>query len=92
MIQDLVDIGHDLYESLFPEGSTSFKQEYARFREKYRGKGKGLVITSDDPWIPWAMLRPYQADDDGNVIYDDPALGECSRSCAGWPAAARPIR
>jgi hypothetical protein len=74
MIQDLADMGHILYDSLFPESESSFKAEYGKFRERYRGEG--LMITSDDPWIPWEIVRPYLADQDGNVIYNDPPLCE----------------
>jgi hypothetical protein len=74
MIQDLADMGHILYDNLFPESESSFKAEYGKFRQKYRGEG--LMITSDDPWIPWEIVRPYLADQDGNVIYDDPPLCE----------------
>lgn len=73
-VQELAKIGRNLFESLFPAGTGRFKDEYRKFREKYRGKS--LLITSDDPWIPWEMVRPYLADDDGNVIYDDPPLCE----------------
>ncbi len=73
-IQELANIGRNLFENLFPQDTSIFKQEYGKFRLKYRGKS--LLITSDDPWIPWEMVRPYLADDDGNVLYDDPPLCE----------------
>jgi hypothetical protein len=73
-VQELARIGRNLFENLFPQDTSTFKQEYGKFRLKYRGKS--VLITSDDPWIPWEMARPYLADDDGNVLYDDPPFCE----------------
>ena len=39
MIQELVDIGHNLYESLFPEGDSNFKQEYCQVPGEVPGQG-----------------------------------------------------
>ncbi|PKO22149.1 MAG: hypothetical protein CVU38_10920 [Chloroflexi bacterium HGW-Chloroflexi-1] len=69
--QELTNIGANLYADLFPE---EFRREYRKFREAYRGKS--LLITSDDPWIPWEMVKPVESDENGIVLYDDPPLCE----------------
>ena len=73
-VAELAQIGINLFERVF---SQKLKEEYARFRETYRGKT--LLITTDEPWIPWEMVRPYLADDQGNVRFDDPPLCEMFR-------------
>ncbi len=73
-LQELADIGANLYQDLFPE---ALKREYRKLRDKYRGKS--LLITSDEPWIPWEMVRPVESDENGNVLYDDPHLCEMFR-------------
>jgi hypothetical protein len=71
--QELANIGQALYDSLF---SAELKAEYrGKLRDKYQGKS--LLITSDEPWIPWEMVRPFEADADGNTLYDDEPL--CQR-------------
>ena len=70
-IQELTNIGANLYEDLFPE---EFRREYRKFRERYRGKS--LLITSDDPWIPWELVKPVESDETGALLYDDPPLCE----------------
>ncbi len=69
-LQELDDIGINLYDQLFP---AALKAEYRdKLRTAYRGKG--LLITSDDPWIPWEMVKPYEFDEDGNERFNDPPL------------------
>ncbi len=81
--QELANIGQALYDSLF---SAELKTEYrAKLRDKYRGKS--LLITSDEPWIPWEMVRPFEADADGNTLYDDEPL--CERFCVSRWLAGR---
>lgn len=69
-LQELDDIGINLYDQLFP---AELKAEYRdKLRIAYRGKG--LLITSDDPWIPWEMVKPYEFDEDGDERFNDPPL------------------
>jgi hypothetical protein len=71
-LQELADLGHNLYDDLFPQ---ELKDEYAAaLRDKYRGKS--VLITSDDPWIPWEVVTPFASDRNGKVLYDDPPLCE----------------
>ena len=57
-------LGRHLYEELFP---TELKDAYRRFR----GTARTLQITSDEPWIPWELIRPYDDRDPRNIIDDD---------------------
>lgn|GEM_PF-3186374 len=57
LARELVAIGHDLYQELFPR---EMRQIYREVRDKV----ETLVIISDEPWIPWEILRPSEFDDD----------------------------
>jgi hypothetical protein len=46
-------IGTDLYNRLFPD---DLKRLYW---EKLRDKVKSIMIISDEPWIPWELVRPF---------------------------------
>ena len=73
--KELADIGANLFDRLFP---AALKDEYGKtIRRKYAGKA--LLITSDEPWIPWELVRPFAIDDTGAVLYDDPPLCEMFR-------------
>jgi hypothetical protein len=61
--KELTSLGRRLYRELFPREMRTI---YRRFREVITT----LLITSDEPWIPWEMIKPYD-DDDGPVINDD---------------------
>lgn len=74
--RELAALGNNLYRDLFPE---PLKAEYAR-TIRTRFDGKSLLITSDEPWIPWEMVRPAAVDEaTGEVLYDDPPL--CEKFC-----------
>ena len=73
-LDKIADLGQGFYDQLFP---AELKQEYRKFREKYRGKS--LLITSDEQWIPWEVVRPFEADGEGETLYDDPPLCEMFR-------------
>ena len=73
--QELATLGNNLYDKLFPE---LFKAEYGK-TIRTRFKDKNLLITSDDPWIPWEIVRPFAVDESGEILYDDPPLCEMFR-------------
>lgn len=64
----LASIGRALWDELF---SDQLKAAYWEFR----GKIKTLLITSDEPWIPWEMVKPYRYDAN-NARLDEPFLCE----------------
>ena len=58
-------IGEQLFQDLFPE---KLRREYWRLQKlRQAGRIRSLLITSDEPWIPWELVRPYE---------DDPDTGE----------------
>ncbi|MEM7130968.1 MAG: COR domain-containing protein [Chloroflexota bacterium] len=46
-------MGRRLWDELIPEG---LQNRYWTFREEV----SSLLITSDEPWIPWEMVKPYR--------------------------------
>jgi CHAT domain-containing protein len=78
----MADAGSNLYDELFP---PEFKREYPALREKHLGGN--LLITSNEPWIPWEIVRPLEHDRRGQALYEDPPLCE-SYQLARWVAGA----
>ena len=77
----LETIGTNLYETLFP---AELKQLWS---ERIRGKVKSIQIVSDEPWIPWELIRPSYTDTDG-ITQEDGFLCEdylVGRWLAGSP-------
>ncbi len=64
-IQDkLIGIGRDLYKEIFP---PEVRSVYRRIRKSVQT----LMITTDEPWIPWELIRPYDAGDPADPVDDD---------------------
>ena len=55
--------GNKLWDELIPQ---LLKQEYWKFKSRV----KSVLITSEEPWIPWEMLKPYRYNDDGDQEND----------------------
>lgn len=55
-------LGRWLWQQLF---NHEMQQAYRQFRDLVRT----LLIISDEPWIPWEMIRPY--DDRGEILDDE---------------------
>lgn len=49
--------GQTLYEQLFPE---ELKTKYWEIRDKI----KSIQIISDEPWVPWEIVKPWRRFDD----------------------------
>ncbi len=47
----ILDLGRELHSQLFPR---EMRAAYWRFRDR----ATTLQITSDEPWIPWGLVRP----------------------------------
>lgn len=58
----LEGLGRDLWRELF---GNEMRLAYRQFR----GSVRSILIYSDEPWIPWEMIKPY--DDQGELIDDD---------------------
>jgi hypothetical protein len=67
--------GRSLYKELFSD-------ELKRFYWQNKDRIKSFQVITKDPWIPWELIRPYDAD----AGQEDPFLCECyafSRWVAG---------
>lgn len=60
----LQGIGHHLFNELF---TGEMRTAYRRFR----GKVRTLQITSEEPWIPWEIVKPFDDSDTDRLIDDD---------------------
>ncbi|GIV77231.1 MAG: hypothetical protein KatS3mg050_1625 [Litorilinea sp.] len=97
---DIINVGQRLFQELFP---PELKAEYWRKirplrRDEANPQGliRTLLITSDEPWIPWEMVKPYELDPDTGEERSDGFLAETfqvSRWLAGrGPADAVQVR
>ena len=81
-VRDRIDaFGRELYSQVF---TRELRAEYRKFRNIKR-----LQITTEEPWIPWEMIRPYD-DTGGGEPIDDEFLAyrfEFTRWLAGDMAA-----
>jgi len=60
----LTGAGRDLYKEIFP---PEVRSVYRRIRKSVQT----LMITTDEPWIPWELIRPYDAADPSDPVDDD---------------------
>ncbi len=64
-LTELKGLGWELYDALFPD---ALKREYWRIWElaqaiqEQEGRPLSLLITSDEPWIPWELCYPMDPD------------------------------
>jgi CHAT domain len=80
--EELSRLGQGLYLQLFTEG---MRRAYL----EYRAEVRTVRITSDEPWIPWELVRPFEAKGfDGQPVNDDFL---CARfQLTRWLAASNP--
>jgi len=60
----LANLGRQLYRELFP---PELCQAYREIRKTVRT----WMIVSDEPWIPWELIKPFDASRPGETIDDD---------------------
>ncbi|MYV97250.1 CHAT domain-containing protein [Streptomyces sp. SID3343] len=58
-------LGYQLYRELLPPALRS------AYRDLSAKPLRTLHITSDEPWIPWELVLPYDADGPGPTVEDD---------------------
>lgn len=56
-------VGEQLYRDLVPERLQQILRQLSRARS--------MQITSDEPWIPWELVRPFEHDGGTTAIDDD---------------------
>ena len=49
-------IGQNLWRDLVP---ADLQQHYAEHRERWQADGVSLLVCSDEPFIPWELMWPY---------------------------------
>jgi CHAT domain-containing protein len=64
----LAGIGQRLYRELLP---SELKHAYGAIRGVQQDSPLSLMIISDEPWIPWELIKPYEDVGDGSPIIDD---------------------
>lgn len=67
-------LGQNLWRSLVP---PELKQLYAT--ERARWQGQSMLVLSDEPYLPWELLWPYDADG-----WEDDAPWCCSLRMTRW--------
>jgi hypothetical protein len=60
----LASLGRQLWRELFP---PELQQAYRDFR----GSVRTWLLVSDEPWIPWELIKPFDNSRTGDVIDDD---------------------
>ncbi len=63
VVRKLANLGRELYQTLFP---PEMRQAYRIFRKSVHT----VSIISDEPWIPWEMIKAYD-DSEPELIDDD---------------------
>lgn len=83
-IQKKIDaIGRNLYEDLFP---PPLRRLYREVRDRIRT----IQITSQEPFIPWELIKPYDDEDESpERLIDDDFLG-CRYQVTRWLAGRAP--
>lgn len=77
----LESLGRSLYSKLF---SPELRSAYRRFRNV-----KSLQIVSDEPWIPWELIKPYDDDESLEKPIEDEFL--CERfQLTRWLSGGKP--
>ncbi|MGH2555022.1 MAG: CHAT domain-containing protein [Actinomycetota bacterium] len=66
-------MGQRLYRDMFPD---KLKAVYRRVRRLRGDRPLTLRITSDEPWIPWELVKPFEQLPETNELIDDPFLCE----------------
>ena len=64
VVRELGKIGQRLYRELWP---AELRREYRHLRKVVRT----FQIISDEPWIPWELLKPYDSAEPQDRVDDD---------------------
>jgi hypothetical protein len=81
----LAAVGFNLYQHLLPPAVQELSWTFRR-----RGV-KTLMILSDDPHIPWELIKPFRADSvTGAILSEDEFWGE-SYALTHWPRGRGPV-
>jgi len=76
----LASLGHDLWRELLP---TEIHHAYRDIRDSVHS----WMIISDEPWIPWELIKPYEDNSSGDT-FDDEFLA-CRFELTRWLAGKK---
>lgn len=62
--REAANIGSYLYDELFPEELKLI------WEDRIRGKIRTIMIISDEPWIPWEIIKPSYRNEVGEIVED----------------------
>jgi hypothetical protein len=75
LVQEVAALGEGLFELLLPpELQTLYWEQIQPLVEQ--GTVKTLLINSDEPWIPWELIKPYRWNDADDSEQRGPFLVE----------------
>ena len=88
LAQEIEQMGEELFEELFP---AALRTEYWQRIKPLSQAGtiRTLLITSDEPWIPWELIKPYQQDEYSGDEEQDEFLSLSFQMCR-WLAGRTP--
>lgn len=86
--RQIAAIGEELYEELFP---AQLREEYWKRIRGLREQGvvRSVLVTSDEAWIPWELVKPYYHDEFSDAEQSDDFLAESFQLCR-WLAGRGP--
>ncbi|MDQ3248720.1 MAG: hypothetical protein M3Q45_05870, partial [Chloroflexota bacterium] len=71
-LEEIKTIGQGLFEQIF---SPELQREYWQLKAwREAGKVRSLLIVSDEPWIPWELIKPFAFDSETNQALNDDYL------------------
>lgn len=79
--EELSALGQELYHELFP---PELKMAYCRIRHQ----AETVLLVSDEPWIPWELVKPFGNRDSDDAFEDDHLC--CQFQLTRWLAGGRP--
>lgn len=86
-IEAIAHMGQLLFETLLPEPLRAAYWQLKTAREQ--GKIRSLLIISDEPWIPWELIKPFAYDAATDQTLEDGFWAESFQLCR-WLAGRGP--
>lgn len=78
-VEAIAHIGQTLFETLLPAPLRDAYWQLKAAREQ--GTIRSLLIISDEPWIPWELIKPFAYDDVNDLVLEDGFWAESFQIC-----------
>ena len=78
-VEAIAHIGQTLFETLLPEPLQAAYWQLKTAREQ--GLIHSLLIISDEPWIPWELIKPFSYDAVNDRVLEDGFWAESFQLC-----------